>query len=62
MKGYVDKDTCIGCELCIEICPKVFEMDDDGKAVGKDIDVLDDILDLAKDAELQCPVSAITVK
>ena len=34
MKAYVDKDTCIGCELCTQICPDVFSMDDDGKSVA----------------------------
>ena len=34
MKAYVDKDTCIGCGLCPEICPEIFKMEDDGKAVA----------------------------
>ena len=25
----VDTDTCIGCGLCTELCPKVFELRDD---------------------------------
>ncbi|HUJ17244.1 MAG TPA: ferredoxin [Nitrospirota bacterium] len=25
----VDTDTCIGCGLCSELCPKVFELRDD---------------------------------
>ncbi|MDF2505862.1 MAG: ferredoxin [Clostridium sp.] len=32
MKGFVDKDTCIGCGLCTSVCPDVFVMDDEGKA------------------------------
>ena len=24
MRAYVHKDTCISCETCVEICPKVF--------------------------------------
>ena len=31
-KVYVDKDLCIGCALCTQICPNIFEMGDDGKA------------------------------
>ena len=26
---YVDKDECIGCELCVDTCPEVFRMTDD---------------------------------
>lgn len=62
VKAYVDKDTCIGCGLCPDICPEVFKMDDDGKAEAEDIELADDLLDLAKDAEHQCPVEAISVK
>ncbi|AYE34434.1 ferredoxin [Clostridium septicum] len=61
MKAKVDKDTCIGCGLCPSICPEVFEMDDDGKAVAKVADVPDSNVDEAKDAESSCPVSAIIV-
>ncbi|ATD53843.1 ferredoxin [Clostridium chauvoei] len=61
MKANVDKDTCIGCGLCPSVCPEVFEMDDDGKAVAKVTEVPDANVDEAKDAESSCPVSAITV-
>lgn len=62
MKGYVNKDACIGCELCPGICPDIFEMEDDGKAAGKDIEIPDEILSQAKEAEESCPVNAITIK
>jgi len=62
MKGHVDKDTCIGCGLCPSVCPEIFEMDDDGKAIAKDIVIPDDIVDSAKEAEEQCPVDAIKVE
>ena len=29
MKATIDRDACIGCELCVTICPEVFEMDDE---------------------------------
>ena len=62
MKGYVDKDLCIGCGLCADICPDVFRMDDDGKAVASDDEIPEGIIDSAKDAESQCPVEAIKVE
>lgn len=62
MRGHVDKDTCIGCGLCPDICPEIFRMDDDGKAIADDKEIPDDLIDSAKEAESQCPVEAITVK
>lgn len=28
----VNEDTCIGCGLCVQLCPKVFAMQDSGKS------------------------------
>ena len=61
MNANVDKDTCIGCGLCPSICPDVFEMDDDGKAVAKS-EVPSGQEDEARDAESSCPVNAISVE
>ncbi len=53
-KAHVDKDTCIGCGLCVGTRPDVFEFDDDGKAeaVNPEVDEL----------EVECPVGAISVE
>jgi len=32
MEVFVDPDLCIECGQCIEICPAVFEWDEEGKA------------------------------
>lgn len=61
MKVKVDKDSCIGCELCTQTCPEVFRMED-GTAVayanpvpaGKEND--------AKKAVDECPVNCISIE
>ena len=62
MKAYVDKDTCIGCELCTQICPDVFSMDDDGKSVAINDDIPENLQDDAVEARDSCPVSAIDIE
>lgn len=57
MKASVDKDTCIGCGLCANDCPEVFEMQGD-KAVVKG-DVPSGKEDSCKTAAANCPVAAI---
>jgi ferredoxin len=32
MKANVDRNSCIGCGMCAEICPEVFRMDGEGLA------------------------------
>ena len=32
MKAKINRDGCISCGMCTEICPEVFEMADDGLA------------------------------
>jgi ferredoxin len=50
-------DDCIGCESCVEACPKVFEMDDDsGHAKVKDPDSEAPCVEEAMEV---CPVGAI---
>lgn len=61
MKALVDKDTCIGCENCVNECPEVFEMEDDGLAVAKDVELSGDLLDSAESAKDGCPVEAISI-
>ena len=62
MKAVVDKDVCIGCELCTSICSEVFSMDDDGLAVAIEDELDENLIESAKEAEDSCPVEAITVE
>jgi len=54
----VDKDLCVGCGLCSQVCSDVFEMAADDKAGV--IDGADLNADCVQDAIDQCPVAAIT--
>jgi len=38
MKVWIDQDLCTGDGLCVEICPPLFDMHDDGLAYVKEAD------------------------
>ena len=61
MRVLIDEETCIGCGLCAETCPDVFEMKDD-KATAKMDEVSDDLADACREAAEECPVEAIQVE
>lgn len=61
MKARVTED-CIACELCVETCPEVFEMGDDGIAHPKVDTVPAELEDKAKEACEACPVDAIILE
>ena len=55
----IDKEACIGCTLCTQLCPDCFEIGPDDKANVVKTDCPGCDLD---DVASKCPVSAITVK
>lgn len=61
MKAYVDSDTCIGCGLCVELCPEVFEMDG-ALARTKSDSVPSGAEESCRTAMDSCPVIAISIK
>jgi len=55
----IDRDKCIGCGLCVSLCPECFELDEENKsrAIKQDCQGLK-LDEVAED----CPVQAITIK
>ena len=56
----VDEKKCIGCGLCISICPEVFELKANGKSYVKEGASCEGKT-CCKEAEEGCPVNAITL-
>lgn len=56
MVVIVDKEKCIGCAACTQICSRSFQLDDDGKAesLGES--------ECAPNAAEACPVKAISIE
>ena len=54
-------DECVGCGLCVETCPDVFEMADD-KAQVKAETVPSELEDAVRSAAQDCPVEAIEIQ
>lgn len=62
MKAVIDRSGCIACGLCIETCPEVFQMADDGLAEVIADTVPQDAEGRVVESQENCPVSVITVE
>ncbi len=61
MKAVVDLETCIGCGSCVEICPSVFQLNEEiDKAEVIDEDGCE-IAGCCEAAAENCPVEAISL-
>ncbi len=61
MKVKVDAELCVGCALCVNSCPDVFEMKED-KAIVKGDSVAPESEDCCKQSKDECPVEAIIIE
>lgn len=55
----VNKEKCIGCGLCVNLCPEVFEFDEDNKSKVKGGADFEKNKECIKEAVQSCPVAAI---
>lgn len=67
-KIQLEREKCIGCGSCQALCPKYFELQDDGKshikdAVKQDVEELEtDKLECAESAAEACPAQCIHIE
>ncbi|MFH1460665.1 MAG: ferredoxin [Candidatus Omnitrophota bacterium] len=61
MKAMIDKEACVGCGLCANMCAEVYQMEDD-KAILIVDEIPDSIAESAKEAASSCPVEAIKIE
>ncbi len=59
MSYKVDKEKCVGCGLCFNLCPEIFELTEDGKARVKEGTDPEKNKECIKEAKETCPVGAI---
>jgi ferredoxin len=70
MKIIQEHQKCIGCGSCVAVCPKYWEMAEDGKAkpinsnkIGENYELeAKESVECAKMAEGSCPVQCIMVE
>lgn len=62
MKVCVDSDVCTGCGPCVDICPEVFELNEEGIVVVRMKEVPPELQDACREAEDSCPVEAISIE
>jgi ferredoxin len=63
MRLAVDGDQCMGHGRCVRILPDLLDFDDEGYVTIRDqtIEISDELIDLAEDAEGSCPEGAISL-
>ncbi len=63
MKVKIDEEECTGCEACVDSCPDIFEMSEDGDLAKVKVETVpaeleDDVQAAADD----CPAEAIIIE
>jgi ferredoxin len=61
MKVKVDKELCTGDGICVDLCPEVFEMNEDNQADVIVDEVPEEEEEACRDAIESCPESCINI-
>ncbi|NPA76550.1 MAG: ferredoxin [Candidatus Diapherotrites archaeon] len=62
MKVHVDKETCIGCGVCVALAPDYFKLDSDGKSVAIKEEVAPGDEEKVRNAAMSCPTQSIKLE
>jgi ferredoxin len=62
MKVCIDKELCSSSGICIETCPEIFELDEQGTTVTKNEQVSSELEQACRDAAKGCPSGAIKIE
>lgn len=62
MKASVKPELCISCSVCIDICPEVFDWDDDSLSHVVVDEIPEELEGAVYEAADQCPTEAILVE
>jgi ferredoxin len=64
MKVQIDEDLCVGDGTCVEICPEIFEMEDDVAVIkiDEEEEVPKKLEAACREAVESCPVEAIIIE
>ena len=62
MKIKINRETCIGCGVCVALAPDYFQLDDEGKSVPKKEEVEEKDIETVRTAAQSCPTGSITLE